>query len=120
MVDSGNRVSDVARIALDVHPLVVGSPRALEAFCHWWCVIELPNRGVLKPMVASGLARQHVWRPLRQHFPAHHHSLWQSALILGAAWATDMQDGPLLLRTGACDEWFVDDRQVFVHPALFD
>ena len=46
----------------------------------------------------------------------------QSALVLGDARETHMQDflSTPFEQKGVCDEWFVDDGQCFVRPMLFD
>ena len=46
----------------------------------------------------------------------------QSALVLGEARETHMQDflSTPFEQKGVCDEWFVDDGQCFVRPMLFD
>ena len=46
----------------------------------------------------------------------------QSALVLGEARETQMQDflSTPFEQKGVCDEWFVDDGQSFVRPMLFD
>ena len=46
----------------------------------------------------------------------------QSALVLGDARESHLQDflSTPFEQTGVCDEWFVDDKQCFVRPMLFD
>ena len=135
---------------LHMHQWGVNLPGACEALCHWRGTIEpLVLNGTLEPLVAADLDLvnmfgnaewPHIRAALCTHFPEA--SAWtewqhqstdrgaeqgdvlgtiQSALVLGVACETHLQDflSSPFEQKGVCDEWF-DDGQCFVWPMLFD